>query len=345
MSHEDLERPAVDNAVDALPKGHPQVNIDDQEHPGCPFSERANPAKVRGTTLTASSRPKRRPDSLPTPPTQGPMFEKTPDSHSQRYTISPPPSQSGSISKCPIRLLDERSPEEVAEYFETHKHEIPRSHEICIKRYQSNTESIRQLDAKYGNLVNMLQGLGMKHQPMMSAKEDKETFAELDADSARKVERWAKHIEQTPENDGKTPTADQDLHSSLVMDAGEERQGYFDRPLKEIRVGESPSRPWGISVPTAASTKEGDVGDSEAMPTPKIAGSNPTPSRSQSQIKAVINDDDDARRNVRMGDKSQMLFTGPVFIDYGPEQAAELLEGFGTKPKGVHRMDGQPSFF
>jgi hypothetical protein len=31
--------------------------------------------------------------------------------------------------------------------------------------------------------------------------------------------------------------------------ADEARTAHFDRPLKDIRVGESPSRPWGISVP------------------------------------------------------------------------------------------------
>ena len=36
---------------------------------------------------------------------------------------------------CPIRFLDQHSPVEAATYFENHKHEIPRSHEICVKRY------------------------------------------------------------------------------------------------------------------------------------------------------------------------------------------------------------------
>ena len=42
------------------------------------------------------------------------------------------------IGVCPIRFLDQHSPEEVATYFERHKHELPRSHEVCVKRYQSN---------------------------------------------------------------------------------------------------------------------------------------------------------------------------------------------------------------
>jgi hypothetical protein len=38
-------------------------------------------------------------------------------------------------SKCPIRYLDQYSPEEVTKYFENYKHEIPRSHAVCISRY------------------------------------------------------------------------------------------------------------------------------------------------------------------------------------------------------------------
>ena len=151
---------------------------------------------------------------------------------------SPPPSQSGSAAKCPIRYLDQHSPEEVARYFETHKHEIPRSHEVCVKRYQRNEDDIRKLDAKYGNLVSMIQGLGQKHQPMLPANQD-EMDAELERTSTERVEIWAKAVSV----DG----VGQDV--PVPEDEKEDRESRFDRPMKEIRVGESPSRPWGISVP------------------------------------------------------------------------------------------------
>ena len=57
------------------------------------------------------------------------------------------------VGVCPIRFLDQHSPEEVATYFEKHKHELPRSHEVCVRRYQKNEEQIRKLDAKYGSPV------------------------------------------------------------------------------------------------------------------------------------------------------------------------------------------------
>ncbi|KAH7364217.1 hypothetical protein BKA65DRAFT_132318 [Rhexocercosporidium sp. MPI-PUGE-AT-0058] len=153
---------------------------------------------------------------------------------------SPPPSASGSGAKCPIRYMDQHSPEEIAQYFETHKHEIPRSHEVCVKRYQRNEDDIRKLDAKYGNLVSMIQGLGQKHQPMLPTKEEEEAM-ELEKTSNERVENWA-HAISADGIDSEAEEADPHVED-------EDRESRFDRPLKEIRVGESPSRPWGISVP------------------------------------------------------------------------------------------------
>ena len=156
-------------------------------------------------------------------------------------TSSAPPSATGSAAKCPIRYLDQHSPEEVARYFETHKHEIPRSHEVCVKRYQRNEDDIRKLDAKYGNLVSMIQGLGQKHQPMLPANQEDEEASELERTSNERVENWAKAVSTDGVGQGdEEPEAEEDE---------EDREPRFDRPLKEIRVGESPSRPWGISVP------------------------------------------------------------------------------------------------
>jgi hypothetical protein len=153
---------------------------------------------------------------------------------------SPPPSATGSAAKCPIRFLDQHSPEDVAKYFESHKHEIPRSHEVCVKRYQRNEEDIRKLDAKYGNLVSMISGLGQKHQPMLQDKDDEQDNID-DARSNSRVENWAKAV---------SLDAVDDHEAALPSDENEDdREGRFDRPMREIRVGESPSRPWGISVP------------------------------------------------------------------------------------------------
>lgn len=138
-------------------------------------------------------------------------------------------------SKCPIRYLDKHTPEEVARYVETHKHELPRSHEVCLRRYQRNEQQIRKLDSKYGSMINMIEDLGQLHQPMLPEDNLQEDGEDVSRGSNARVENWA-----------------QAVSVSTGADAGygdENRQSHFDRPMKEVRVGESPSRPWGISVP------------------------------------------------------------------------------------------------
>lgn len=268
----------------------------------------------------------RRPGLLPTPPFTQEHVEREPALEgNEDGSMSPSPSIAGSISKCPIRMLDERSPEEIAEYFEHHKHEIPRSHEICVKRFQSNTESIRLLDAKYGSLVNMIQGLGMKHQPLLPTKGDEEDLSEVDAKSTKKVEKWADNVKETPE--------EVDAHSALLANPSDTdaREGHFDRPLKEVRVGESPSRPWGISVPGAAGIP--DRNESEAVPTP-VEPKNKQRRGSIEQVKIPIKGHGTGGQN---DDKPQMVFTGPVFIGYPAEQAASLIEKCGWDPQGPPR--------
>ncbi|KAK4697878.1 hypothetical protein P7C71_g274, partial [Lecanoromycetidae sp. Uapishka_2] len=314
-----------------LPAGHPAVDPHNTENCVCPFAAMSHLGESQDPKGEALSQDPR--GSLSTPPSTHGHLNETFNHKTLRATnLSPPPSASDSVSKCPIRMLDERSPEEIAEYFEIHKHEIPRSHEICVKRYQSNAQSIRQLDAKYGNLVNMIQGLGVKHQPLLPTKEGGEEHMEMDSKSVRKVEKWAEHVRQAPKfTAAESGPLDHDhqieeSQSQSSMDPAYEdtREGHFDRPMKDIRVGESPSRPWGISVPAAGPTT-GQPRESEAAPLrssgqaqarsgPKLVGSHGT--------------------EAQMEDKPQMIFTGPVFIGYSGEQAAALIEKCGWDPSG-----------
>lgn len=157
--------------------------------------------------------------------------------------VSASASIEGSAAVCPIRFLDQHDPEEMAKYFENHKHEIPRSHEVCIQRFQSNTESIEQLDRKYGNLVSMIQGLGQKHQEFLPPEpEDDGDAVEAEPRAEQNVEKWANAVTASLQN----LTPDEELPDNAY---DESRTPRFDRTLKEIRVGESPSRPWGISIP------------------------------------------------------------------------------------------------
>ncbi|RJE19709.1 hypothetical protein PHISCL_07944 [Aspergillus sclerotialis] len=159
-----------------------------------------------------------------------------------KHSIQTPSARSSAarcpVSRCPIRFLNQHTPEEVADYVERHKHEIPRSHAVCVQRYQRSSESMRQLDSKYGSLINMIRGLSVKHQAFLP---NHQQGAASNAGSAERVEKWAADL-----------GSDSRMHAAIKEeeeDNGEERQGHFDRPLREVRVGESPSRPWGIPVP------------------------------------------------------------------------------------------------
>lgn len=172
-------------------------------------------------------------------------------------------------SKCPIRYMDKHSPEEIAHYVKTHKHELPRSHAVCVERYQRSEHQIRKLDAKYGNIVTMIEGLGQLHKPMLPVSEDPPEDGAVNDASNQRVEDWAQDVSaKTNESPAATELSgrvkDNDAQSE---EEGEEpvRESHFDRPLKEIRVGESPSRPWGISVPIYDMR---EVGDQPSSPPP-----------------------------------------------------------------------------
>ncbi|KAJ5108715.1 hypothetical protein N7456_005390 [Penicillium angulare] len=172
----------------------------------------------------------------------------------RRSSTTPSARTSGSrcpVSRCPIRYLDKHSPEEIAEYVERHKHEIPRSHAICVKRYQRDPQNMRQLDAKYGGLINMISGLSVKHQAFLPGREgngDGEGQSVHTA-STERVEKWAENVDPaTPGPDPGVPIEHENGNDD------DNRQSHFDRPLREVRLGESPSRPWGIHVPITQQT-------------------------------------------------------------------------------------------
>ncbi|KAI7206473.1 hypothetical protein KC352_g18092 [Hortaea werneckii] len=196
--------------------------------------------------------------------------------------------ENAEVGVCPIRFLDQHSPEEVATYFEKHKHELPRSHEICVRRYQSNEDQIRELDAKYGNIVSMIQGLGKKHKDYLPNEPDpeaediegEEVFEE--AKDNEKVRKWASSVsaqapQATMQEDG--PEAGEEEE--------EERVQHFERPLRDIRVGESPSRPWGISVPVKyLEQREGDAeSNASSRPAQISAGVSPAAQKADDKLK------------------------------------------------------------
>lgn len=228
---------------------------------------------------------------------------------------------------CPIRFLDKHSPEEVAEYFEKHKHELPRSHEICVKRYQQNEVSIRQLDAKYGNLVSMIQGLGNKHKQYLP--DDERAASGADQQSSAAVQKWAQAVDENAAPDTASGEVEKEPETDDV------RQTRFEMPLREIRVGESPSRPWGIQVPQRPEAQV--IGISSAGSGPNMVRRELSPGlgeqpQLQSTTRPAVKTSSEVTTSrasssrTRQGQRpNQIIFNGPVFIGYAPEQAAAFL--------------------
>ncbi|QIW99201.1 hypothetical protein AMS68_004719 [Peltaster fructicola] len=266
--------------------------------------------------------------------------------------------EEGSVTKegepgvCPIRFLNQHSPEELATYFEKHKHELPRSHEVCVRRYQSNEQQVRELDAKYSDVAQMIRGLGEKHQDYLP-KDLEDTEAAVDGihtthDTVAegRVEKWASNIapsidaEEEGDEDGRLP--------------------HFSRPLRDVRLGESPSRPWGIQVPAQYLEKAGS--DASSAPVQiEFSGALPAghPGVSQAELSKgarcpfasaakadkVQSPPETKQREAKAGPdllkeeparavqdalrestNTSVVFTGPVIIGYGPEDAARFLQ-------------------
>jgi hypothetical protein len=178
----------------------------------------------------------------------------------------------------------------------------------------------------------MIQGLGVKHKAYLP---EKDRIEDTDKSSNHAVEKWAENISSEP-----TPALDQ-------PDAQEEepRVNHFEKPLREIRVGESPSRPWGISVPadkkpspSALQSEDGVNQDHIASePTPAHAAAKPGKcpvDHSKMKSTPVAPEASDSPMDVgKRG--THITFNGPVFFGYSAEQVALLLQNTNlgnTKP-------------
>lgn len=145
--------------------------------------------------------------------------------------------------------------------------------------------------------------------------------------SQKKIAKWAEAVGDVPKSqaiDGTGEIAEQDAKQAQPMggpeiehDNDEEaRKSHFDRPLKEIRVGESPSRPWGISVPFAENAQPFAEVDSEEM---KPGKNRDSPSVAPAVGLEAGNVEEPAEKEGR-----KMVFTGPVFFGYSTEDAAVI---------------------
>ncbi|KAJ4359781.1 uncharacterized protein N0V89_000337 [Didymosphaeria variabile] len=216
---------------------------------GCPFAANSGRQSPLATPRSSISRMSQKGRRSKRPSFTDPIRAEICGIDDPASAASASVSVEGSAGVCPIRFLDQHDPQDVAKYFQKHKHELPRSHEVCINRFQSNTNSIQELDRKYGDLVSMIQGLGQKHQAWLPEEpEDVDEAPVAPEDETKtdvKVEKWATAVTASLENS--TQGKEEVEEPELTPD--ETRSPRFDRPLKDIRVGESPSRPWGIHVP------------------------------------------------------------------------------------------------
>ncbi len=179
----------------------------------------------------------------------------------------------------------------------------------------------------------------MKHQSLLPATEEPEPEQDGQV-SQKKIERWASDVREVPASQavaGMGAAAEGDARADIVeKEEEDEREGRFERPLKEIRVGESPSRPWGISTPLAADVSpdslHGAVGDGahdageQREKTEESISMAPFPDIKP--IKASQTGQTDGR---------SMVFTGPVFIGYSAEQSAILLQRLSKGTKSPER--------
>jgi hypothetical protein len=330
---------------------------------GCPFASTSGRGSLLATPHSSTSRSSLRGRRSKRPSFTDPIRAEI--CGIDAASAEPSVAASGSAAVCPIRFLDQHDPEEVAKYFEKHKHELPRSHEVCITRFQSNQESIEQLDRKYGNLANMIQGLGQKHQawlpedPEDAIEEQAENNVAGDDKADAKVEKWAKAVSASL-HEG-TPSA-RETPTEHGLD--ETRTAHFDRPMKEVRVGESPSRPWGVTIPpkyTDAHSSSSVGSAPTASPpiplktdrpigeTPQKTGKCPfdhlskTPDHRSAQPPPLTEpvtprapplpsqeppqaQEHNTRARETVHTVPQMVFNGPVFLGYPPEQLLTLLQ-------------------
>ncbi|KAF4456242.1 hypothetical protein F53441_1605 [Fusarium austroafricanum] len=300
-------------------------------HLQCPFSK---PATASGS----GARDDDAQDTTPhhsTDPICAAMYE---DSTSQQARTN---TNGSSAVKCPIRYMDKHSAEEIAHYVETHKHELPRSHEVCLRRYQRDEDQIKKIDSKYGDIVSMIEGLGQLHQPMLpEAEQDPNRPNDVAQPSNERVENWAQavSVDSDPDNT-QVPTQEDG-----------DRQSHFDRPLKEVRVGESPSRPWGISIPVYELSGQGDDQPLSPPPAPVCmpVTAQAVPSIQESTKKTPSKCPFDHTKLTTMGIPSPFKHDAPGHV---PPQVPELTvssspqKGDGPPPPPhPHTAPPQPAF-
>ncbi|KAJ5605102.1 hypothetical protein N7510_010256 [Penicillium lagena] len=226
------------------------------------------------------------------------------------------------VSRCPIRFLDQHSPEEIAEYVEQHKHEIPRSHAICVKRYQRDPQNMRQLDAKYGGLINMINGLSVKHQAFLP---NRQTDGEGGGDgqgsaSTELVEKWADDVDPFASGNLQAGLGAFLFPSPIPPPASKPFPGSVDPPPKPSATTESPAKPAG-RCPFGHDAPKPKTGEPELFKAQGIKLDAGAPKPNAQDLDTAQSEANSIPANV--------IFNGPVFFGYSAEQTASLMQQLG----------------
>jgi hypothetical protein len=153
---------------------------------------------------------------------------------------------------------------------------------------------------------------------------ERDRIEEQDKSSSHAVEKWADDVSQDA-----APAAQE-----IEATDEEPRLPHFERPLREVRVGESPSRPWGISVPadnepTPSALQDDDgVAHLEMLPEDSQRGPDTTPKgRPTEHTQKTPKQKNEAGDPVDNTDsRTHIVFNGPVFFGYSAEDVATLLQ-------------------
>ena len=168
----------------------------------------------------------------------------------------------------------------------------------------------------------MIQGLGNKHKQYLPSGEQVMSGSEQKSSAA--VEKWAKSV-------------DTDTNMAEEPVEPDQRQSHFDKPLRDVRVGESPTRPWGIHVPMDEPQAVSAISSQPPLVRPGVKLGPEEPATKAVPDKRITDPPTSTQTRSYASSKrsrgrrpNQIIFNGPVFLGYSPEQAANFLQQLNT---------------
>ncbi|KAF7592819.1 hypothetical protein BBP40_012354 [Aspergillus hancockii] len=193
----------------------------------------------------------------------------------------------------------------------------------------------------------MIRGLSVKHQAFLPNRGN--SGAPTSSSSAERVEKWA---EEVGLKSGIQPSIKEEDEGESERD----RKGHFDRPLREVRVvtvalGDESKKPSGIATVDISSTVPDRDSIQKPLGTAPKTGRCPfghgaPPAANPAPDAETIRDHDRKEEPIHsaeqdLGEKpdahpgpntsrASVVFNGPVFFGFSPEQTASFLQQLGS---------------